>query len=212
MIQVDRVTVRAGALLLRDVSLHVPHGQYGVLMGRTGVGKTTLLEAICGLRPVDAGRIVLGDRDVTGLRPAERGLGYVPQDSALFAAMTVRDQLAYAMTVRDWPQSKIQERVTELAALLEIAPLIDRYPRGLSGGETRRVALGRALSAYPPTLLLDEPLSGLDDVTRDSMIELLQHVQRSTGVTVLHVTHSQHDATQLADCRLVLENGMIFGQ
>ncbi len=209
MIQLDEVTIRSGEFVLRGVSLTVAEGQYGVLMGRTGCGKTTLLEAICGLRPVDSGRIILGGREVTRLRPAERGIGYVPQDSALFATMTVRNQLAYALSLRHWEVGRIAERVAELAALLEIGPLADRFPQGLSGGETRRVALGRALASYPNTLLLDEPLSGLDDATRDKMIELLKQVQQSTGVTLLHVTHSQDDATRLADCRFTLEDGAI---
>jgi ABC-type sugar transport system ATPase subunit len=210
MIQLEEVTIRSGVFVLRGVSLAVAQGQYGVLMGRTGCGKTTLLEAICGLRPVEAGSILLDGRDVTRLRPAERGIGYVPQDSALFATMTVRDQLAYALSLRRWDGRRIAERVAELAALLDIGPLVDRYPQGLSGGETRRVALGRALASYPNTLLLDEPLSGLDDATRDKMIELLKHVQRTTGVTLLHVTHSQDDATRLADRRFTLEDGVLL--
>jgi ABC-type sugar transport system ATPase subunit len=179
-------------------------------MGRTGCGKTTLLETICGLRSAEAGRIVLGQRDVTTLRPAERGVGYVPQDSALFATMRVRDHLSYALSLRDWDSSSVTRRVDQLAELLEITPLLDRYPSGLSGGESRRVALGRALSFYPNTLLLDEPLSGLDDATRDNMIELLKHVQQSTGVTVLHVTHSKVDAARLANCRFTLEGGKLI--
>jgi ABC-type sugar transport system ATPase subunit len=209
MIQLDNVTVAAGAFQLRGISLSVDHGRYGVLMGRTGCGKTTLLEAICGLRPVESGRIVLGGRDVTRQRPAERGVGYVPQDNALFVTMTVRDHLAYALAVRGWDEGSQAQRVAELAELLHIAPLLDRFPRGLSGGESRRVALGRAMSFSPSTLLLDEPLSGLDDDTRDNMIGLLKHVQRTTGVTLLHVTHSQEDAARLADCRFSLENGTI---
>jgi ABC-type sugar transport system ATPase subunit len=209
MIQLDNVTVAAGAFQLRGISLSVDHGRYGVLMGRTGCGKTTLLESICGLRPVESGRIVLGGRDVTRQRPAERGVGYVPQDNALFVTMTVRDHLAYALAVRGWDEGSQAQRVAELAELLHIAPLLDRFPRGLSGGESRRVALGRAMSFSPSTLLLDEPLSGLDDDTRDSMIGLLKHVQRTTGVTLLHVTHSQDDAARLADCRFSLENGTI---
>jgi ABC-type sugar transport system ATPase subunit len=209
MIQLDNVTVAAGAFQLRGISLSVDHGRYGVLMGRTGCGKTTLLESICGLRPVESGRIVLGGRDVTRQRPAERGVGYVPQDNALFVTMTVRDHLAYALAVRGWDEGSQAQRVAELAELLHIAPLLDRFPRGLSGGESRRVALGRAMSFSPSTLLLDEPLSGLDDDTRDSMIGLLKHVQRTTGVTLLHVTHSQEDAARLADCRFSLENGTI---
>src|SRR3990172_1591382 len=210
MIQLDDVTIRSGTFVLRGVSLSVADGKYGVLMGPTGCGKTTLLEAICGLRPVESGRIVLGGRDATRLRPAERGIGYVPQDSALFTTMTVRDQLAYALSLRRWDNQRIAHRVAELAELLHIEPLADRYPRGLSGGETRRVSLGRALASYPSTLLLDEPLSGLDDTTRDKMIELLKQVQRTTGVTLLHVTHSNDDAARLADCRFTLEDGALL--
>ena len=210
MIQLDNVTTSAGAFQLRGISLRVDHGRYGVLMGRTGCGKTTLLETISGLRPVDAGRIVLGGRDVTLERPAARGVGYVPQDNALFVTMTVRNHLAYALAIRGWDEGSKAQRVAELAELLQIAPLLDRFPRGLSGGECRRVALGRALSFSPSTLLLDEPLNGLDDDTRDSMIGLLKHVQRTTGVTLLHVTHSQEDAARLADCRLTLQDGVLL--
>jgi ABC-type sugar transport system ATPase subunit len=210
MIQLDDVNVAAGAFELNGVSLLVERGQYGVLMGRTGCGKTTLLEAICGLRPIETGRVLLSGRDVTALPPAERGIGYVPQDAALFATMTVRDHLAYALTVRRWDEGSKAQRVAELAELLQITPLLKRFPRRLSGGEIRRVALGRALSFSPTTLLLDEPLNGLDDATRDKMIELLKHVQRTTGVTLLHVTHSQDDAVRLADRRLQFEDGRIM--
>jgi ABC-type sugar transport system ATPase subunit len=212
MILLENVTVRAADFVLRDISLEVPQGKYGVLMGRTGCGKTTLLEAICGLRPVESGRIVLGGRDVTDLRPAERGIGYVPQDAALFATLTVRDHLAYALAIRDWDDKRTSARVSELAELLHITPLLDRLPHGLSGGEGRRVALGRALSFSPSTLLLDEPLNGLDDETRESMIGLLKDVQQTTGVTLLHVTHSQDDASRLADCRFQLRDGRIAAQ
>lgn len=209
MIQLENVTVRAGTFWLRGISLMIDCGRYGVLMGRTGCGKTTLLEAICGLRPVASGRIVLGGRDVTRQPPAERGIGYVPQDNALFVTMTVRGHLDYALTIRGCDDERKAQRVAELAELLGIAPLLDRFPRGLSGGESRRVALGRALSFSPSTLLLDEPLNGLDDATRDTMIGLLKHVQQTTGVTLLHVTHSQEDAARLADCRFTLDNGKL---
>lgn len=209
MIHLDDVTIAAGAFKLNGISLLVERGQYGVLMGRTGCGKTMLLEAICGLRPVQSGRIKLGGRDVTALPPAQRGIGYVPQDAALFSTMSVRDHLAYALAIRDWDTGSKTQRVAELAELLHITSLLDRLPAGLSGGESRRVALGRALSFSPSTLLLDEPLNGLDDATREKMIELLKHVQRTTGVTLLHVTHSQDDAAQLADCRLQFEDGQV---
>jgi ABC-type sugar transport system ATPase subunit len=209
MIQLDDVTVHAGEFALCGISLTIPDRQYGVLMGRTGCGKTTLLEAICGLRRVAAGRVVLDGRDVTDLRPAGRGIGYVPQDAALFSTMTVRDHLAYAMTVRRWDAARVDARAAELAELLHVEHLMQRTPHGLSGGEKRRVALGRALAFYPTTLLLDEPLNGLDDATRDKMIELLKHVQQTSGVTLLHVTHSRDDADRLADCQFHLSDGRI---
>src|SRR5207253_9497129 len=131
-----------------------PQGGYAVLMGKTGIGKTTILEAICGLRRVTGGTIQLMDRDVTFLRPAERGLGYVPQDRALFPTMTVWEHLAFALQIRRWTRQQIDERVAELASLLALDSLLDRKPLGLSGGEAQRVALGRAVSFKPPILLL----------------------------------------------------------
>lgn len=212
MIQLDDVTVYAGQFALSGISLTIPDRQYGVLMGRTGCGKTTLLEAICGLRRVAGGRIVLDGRDVTSMRAAERGIGYVPQDAALFSTMTVRDHLGYAMTVRRWDAARVSARAAELAELLHVGHLLERTPHGLSGGEKRRVALGRALAFYPTTLLLDEPLNGLDDATRDTMIGLLKEVQRTSGVTLLHVTHSREDADRLADCRFRLSEGRIAAE
>lgn len=209
MILLDRVHLRVGSFTLGDISLSVAAGQYAVLMGKTGCGKTTLLEAVAGLKRITSGRIVLVDRDVTALRPAEHGVGYVPQDLALFPTLTVHDHLAFALVVRRWPEPDIRERVEELAALLGLRHLLHRHPRGLSGGESQRVALGRALSFRPPVLLLDEPLSALDEDTRGGMIELLRSVQRLTGVTTLHVTHSLTEARRLADRLFVLEQGRL---
>ena len=199
MISLSDVTICQGGFSLRGVSLEVPTGQYGVLMGKTGTGKTTLLEAICGLRPLTAGRIRLMGRDVTNLRPAARGLGYVPQDGSLFARLTVREHLAFALVIRRWNRAAIDRRVAELAQLLGIEPLLDRRPHGLSGGEIQRVALGRALAMHPGVLLLDEPLSALDEDTRQEMYDLLRSVRRQTGATVLHVTHNRSEAERLAD-------------
>jgi ABC-type sugar transport system ATPase subunit len=209
MIELQNVGVQAGRFSLHQISLNIKHRDYGVLMGQTGCGKTTLLEAICGLRPVIAGRILLGERDVTGLAAAERGIGYVPQDGALFSTLSVREHLAYALRIRGWTADIIQRRTVELETMLGIAELSDRYPIGLSGGEARRVALGRALAFHPQILILDEPLTGLDEATRDKMYELLKSVQSKTGVTVLHVTHSREDVRYLADRCFVLEDGRI---
>jgi len=209
MIRLENIAARAGAFALDAISFTVPTGAYGVLMGSTGGGKTTLLEIICGLRQPSSGRVWLGERDVTDLPPGERGLGYVPQDGALFPTMTVREQLGFALRLRQTPAADITRRVAELAGQLGIAPLLDRRPDGLSGGERQRVALGRALAARPQVLLLDEPLSALDDERRDALAELLSTVQRETKVSVLHVTHQRDEAERLADVLFRLVDGRI---
>ena len=209
MIELRHVTIRAGAFVLDGLSLSIDAGEYAVLMGRTGRGKTTILEAICGLRPVVSGSIVLGDRDVTHARPADRGVGYVPQDLALFPTMTVREHLEFAPRVRHAGRREAAARADELAELLAITPLLHRRVRGLSGGEAQRVALGRALSSRPPVLLLDEPLSALDESTRDDMYGLLRRVQQHTGVATLHVTHSKAEAIALGSRLLVLDDGVV---
>src|SRR5437660_618741 len=145
MIAVENLCVRAGAFRLDGVSFAVAAGEYAVLMGKTGSGKTTILEAMCGLTPVRAGRVLLLGRDVTRLRPADRGVGYVPQDLALFPTLNVHDNLAFALEVRGWDRNATGRRVEELSEMLGLNGLLGRRPNGLSGGESQRVALGRAL-------------------------------------------------------------------
>ena len=207
MIAVEGLSVRAGAFAVEGISFAVGTGEYAVLMGRTGCGKTTLLEAVCGLKPVRGGRVRLLGRDVTDLPPADRGVGYVPQDLALFPTMTVRDHLGFALEVRRWDPDTAARRIAELTELLGLGRLLDRRPAGLSGGEAQRVALGRALAFRPAVLLLDEPLSALDEDTRTGMYGMLRSVQRQTGVTTLHVTHSRAEARALADRLFVFDKG-----
>ena len=209
MIQITHLTLRSGAFELKDVCMEIPNNRYAMLMGPTGCGKTSLLEAICGLRSVSVGAILLDGRDVTRLRPAQRGVGYVPQDRALFATMSVMENLSFALNIRRWSSLAIRERVQELAKLLRIEHLLERMPDGLSGGEAQRVALGRALAAGPQILCLDEPLNALDADIRGEMCELLQAVQTQTGVTVLHVTHDRQEAQRLADLTFQFSGGVI---
>jgi len=212
VIRLADLCISQGTFQLDRISFAVPTGRYGVLMGQTGCGKTSLLEAIAGLRPITGGSVFLDDRDVTVLAPGERGIGYVPQDAALFRTMTVYNHLAFALTLRRLKPAAIRQRVEELADWLGIRPLLLRRPAGLSGGEAQRVALGRALSFRPKYLLLDEPLSALDEATRGSVVELLEGLRKSGGVTVLHVTHSRAEADRLADVRFRLEGGRLIGE
>ncbi len=209
MIELRNVSIRAGAFALTDVSLTIPKGEYAVLMGRTGRGKTTILEAICGLRTVDAGQILVGDTDVTCWSPADRAIGYVPQDLALFPNLNVRSHLEFALRIRKHSRLMIAERVKEVSEVLGIAHLLDRSIHKLSGRESQRVALGRAISFRPAVLLLDEPLSALDETSRNHIQILLKKINRDLNVTVLHVTHSTEEADTLADKQFRLDEGRI---
>lgn len=209
MIRVEKLSVQLGSFAIENISFEVGQGQYAILMGRTGTGKTTLLESICGLRPISTGRVELMGRDVTDLKPAERNIGFVPQEGALFEGMRIRDQIGFALTIRKWKKQDIEQRVGELADLLGVEHLLNRKPYGLSGGERQRVALGRALAAQPGVLCLDEPLSALDDATRDDMYRLLKSVREHTGVTTLHITHSKSEASHLGDVVFVIKDGKV---
>ncbi|MEZ6135109.1 MAG: ABC transporter ATP-binding protein [Pirellulaceae bacterium] len=199
MIELRNVTIRAGNYRLEKISFRVEAGQYAAIMGVTGIGKTTILEAVCGLRRIESGNIFIGDIDVTHWSPADRKLGYVPQDLALFPTMTVREHLEFAMRLRRTVSQQREARVAELSKLLNITPLLNRKVAKLSGGEAQRVALGRALSFQPSALLLDEPLSALDSATRTAMQELLRDVNRQMGVAVLHITHNEQEAAAVSD-------------
>ncbi len=209
MIRLENITWKASGFMLKGVSFEVPASTYGVLMGKTGTGKTTLLEMICGLRTPVSGSVRLGDVDVTRLSPGQRGIGYVPQDGALFPTMTVQEQIGFGLRLQKYPAAAILSRVSELAEETRVSHLLDRKPQGLSGGEKQRVALARALIMRPKVLLLDEPLASLDEDTQDDLIALLRKTQQDHGITVLHVTHSRREAKTLGQVQLQLENGAV---
>lgn len=209
MVELIDVSWSAGEFSLRKVSCLVPAKKYSVLMGKTGCGKTTLVELICGLRQPQGGQILIGGSVVNMLPPGRRDVGYVPQDGALFPTMTVRQQIGFGLDIRPIPKGEVKRVVDRLAEELGLEHLLNRKPAGLSGGERQRVALGRALAINPKVLLLDEPLSALDEDTRDEMAELLKRVQREHALTALHITHSSREAEQLADCVLRMEEGAI---
>ena len=209
MIAVEQLNVTVGNFSLQNVSFSLEVGEYGILMGRTGSGKTTLLESLCGLKPISSGRIVIDGRDVTRLKPGARGIGFVPQEGALFQSMVVRDQIGFALEIRRRPKGEVKARVEDLAGRLGITGLLDRSLDGLSGGERQRVALGRALAAQPTVLCLDEPFSALDEETRDDMYQLVRTVTRAAGVTTVHITHSRSEAEQLGDRFFRLVDGRI---
>ena len=199
MLEVRHLHLRADRFELKDVTLEVSSGECVALMGRSGCGKTTLLEAICGLRQPVSGSIHLAGEDITRFPPGARGIGLVPQDVALFPSLTVTEQLSFGPKLHRWPTAETRQRVETLAEALDITPLLDRRPAGLSGGEARRVALGRALALRPRLLCLDEALSGLDEVLHGEILGVIRTMIRREGVTALHITHSSTEAAALAD-------------
>ena len=210
-IAIDGVTKQFpnGVVAVDDVSLTVGDGEFMVLVGPSGCGKTTLLRSIGGLEKVTAGRIVIGERDVTHLEPAKRDLAMVFQNYALYPHMTVRKNLGYGLRVRKVPRKEIRRRVDETAALLGLEDLLDRHPGQLSGGQQQRVAMGRAIVRQPAAYLMDEPLSNLDAKLRVSMRSEIQKLQKRLGTTTVYVTHDQVEAMTMGDRIAVMSGGVI---
>lgn len=198
-IQADRYEVTLSDFHLGPIDLEVAIGESLAIQGPSGSGKTTLLESFCGLREPSAGQLAIAGTDATRTTAASRRIGYVPQDLALFPTMTVRRQLGFALEVRGTDTGSTATRVQELAELLRIVPLLDRLPATLSGGESQRVAIGRALAADPVVLCLDEPLTALDDALRSEVIAALREIRLQTGVAMIVVTHRSDEAAELAD-------------
>jgi len=194
---------------LRDLTLTAPAGEVTAVLGPSGAGKSTLLGLVAGLLAPDRGDVRFDGRPVTHLPPEKRDLGVVFQSYALFAHMTVEDNVAFGLTVRGTGRRAARRRVAALLERFEIAPLARRYPVQLSGGERQRVALARALAAAPRALLLDEPLAALDARLRLALRAELAERLAETGVTTLYVTHDQEEAMALGDRVAVLRDGRL---
>lgn len=210
MIRFQNICWSTKSFAIKDISFTVNTGTYGVLMGKTGSGKTSLLEILCGLRQPNSGSVFIGNRNVTHLEPGQRRIGYVPQDGALFPTLTVEEHLAFAPRIARITESNRNALIHQIAEQLSIGHLLNRSPQGLSGGERQRVALGRALAAKPEALVLDEPLSALDDETRDGLLPVLKSLSQRDGITVLHITHHREEALSLADQLLTLKDGQVI--
>jgi putative spermidine/putrescine transport system ATP-binding protein len=192
-----------------DVNLSVEKGEFVSLLGPSGCGKTTTLQMIAGFVQATSGRIVLDGRDITEMKPNQRGLGIVFQSYALFPHMTVAQNVRFGLEMRRVSKAESDARVREALALVRLDAFAERYPRELSGGQRQRVALARAIVIAPPVLLLDEPMSNLDAKLREEMQFELRAIQRRIGTTTIMVTHDQSEALSISDRVVVMEAGRV---
>ena len=209
MIQIKNLHVDLKDFQLQDINLSVSEGEYFIVLGPTGAGKTVLLESIAGLYPIKSGEIWLRGKEVTRLEPEKRGISIVYQDHALFPHLSVKDNITFGLKLHKQAKQETEAALDSVAKLLGISHLLNRKPDTLSGGEQQKVALARALSIKPEVLLLDEPLSALDPETREGVQKELRQLHNRLKVTTIHVTHDFEEAIALGEHIAVLGEGCI---
>jgi multiple sugar transport system ATP-binding protein len=204
-----RKTYEGGVTVVHGVDLDVRQGEFMVLVGASGCGKTTTLRMIAGLEHITDGQLLIGGRDVTDLPPAERGVAMVFQSYALYPHMTVAENMGFALRVGGMPRAAVDTAVRKAAEVLQLGALLGRKPRELSGGQRQRVAIGRAIVREPKVFLFDEPLSNLDAALRNQMRFELARLHRTLGATIVYVTHDQVEAMTLGERIAVFNAGRI---
>jgi len=192
-----------------QLDLDISDGEFLVLVGPSGCGKSTSLRMLAGLEDVNAGRILIGDRDVTQVPPKDRDIAMVFQSYALYPHMTVADNMGFALKIAGVSKDEIKQRVAEAAKILNLEDYLERKPKALSGGQRQRVAMGRAIVRKPQVFLMDEPLSNLDAKLRVSTRTQIASLQRRLGVTTVYVTHDQTEAMTMGDRVCVLKDGLL---
>lgn len=209
-VNIQNLNIDLGSFHLQDITLDIRAGDYFIVLGPTGSGKTVLLETIAGLYRPRAGRILLDGEDVTTLPPEKRGVGFVYQHYALFPHLSVAENIAFGLKMQGVSEKERQNRSREMAEMLKIDHLLARKPQKLSGGEKQRAALARALVISPRLLLLDEPLSALDPETRENVQWELARLHSEMGTTTIHVTHDFEEAIALGSQVAVMHQGRIM--
>ena len=191
------------------LDLDIKDGEFLVLVGPSGCGKSTTLRMLAGLEEIDGGRVMIGDRDVTGVAPKDRDIAMVFQNYALYPHMTVAENMGFALKIAGVDKATRAARVAEVAELLDLTDYLDRKPKALSGGQRQRVAMGRAIVREPQVFLMDEPLSNLDAKLRVQTRTQIASLQRRLGVTTVYVTHDQTEALTMGDRIAVLKDGKL---
>jgi len=209
MLRLNNIFKKLGDFTLSDININISAGEYYVLLGRSGSGKTQLLELIAGLNEADSGEVWLDNENITNKKIQERNIGLVFQDYAIFPNMTVFGNIAYSLHCRKLDKKSVNQKVNDVAGELNISHLLNRYTQNLSGGELQRVALARTLITSPKLLLLDEPLASIDASLKDGIKRTFRQLNRK-GITIVHVTHDYREAVSLATRIGVIHNGHII--
>jgi len=208
MLELRKISCSFPGFSLSEISFSVADGEYFIVLGESGAGKSLLLEAIAGLNPVKSGNLLLDDKDITYEKIQQRDIGIVFQDQAVFPHLSVKENIAYPFKGKNLSKSEKDKIIGDITEILQISKLLNRRPATLSGGELQRVALARALVQKPKILLLDEPLSATDSKLRTELRALLRQINRK-GQTIIHVTHDFDEAVSLADHIAIMNQGSI---
>lgn len=210
MIRIENISKNLGEFFLNDVTLDIEKGEYFVVLGPTGAGKTILLEAIAGIYSPDRGKILMDGRDITNVPPRSRNISMVYQDYMLFPHLTVEKNISFGLKLKKIPTKEIKKKIDGISRMLNVRHLFHRFPGTLSGGEKQRIAIARAVVTEPKALLLDEPLSALDAQTREGLRYELKKIHSVTGITIIHVTHNFEEVFSLGDSVAVMNEGKII--
>lgn len=210
MLNINNLYLQLGEFQLKNIHLDIKDEEYFVLLGPSGAGKTVMLETIAGLYKKTKGQVLFNSSDLLKLPPEEREIGFVYQRYELFPHMTVKDNIIFGMRIKKINKKIIERELSKLVHLLGIEHLLKRYPVNLSGGEQQRVALARALIISPKILLLDEPLSALDQLNKESLKKELKNIHENFKTTIIHVTHDLDEALFLADKIGIMLNGELL--
>ncbi len=209
-VTVEKLEKKYGSLtVLHGIDLKVDDGQFVVLLGPSGCGKSTLLRMIAGLELISGGEVKIGERRVNGIHPKDRNIAMVFQNYALYAHMSVRENMAFSMRLKKASQADMDKAVSWAAGILSLEPYLDRYPKELSGGQRQRVAMGRAIVRNPDVFLFDEPLSNLDAKLRVQMRTEIKLLHQRLKTTTIYVTHDQIEAMTMADLVVIMRDGLI---
>ena len=209
MLKIVNTSLRAGDFTVNEINLTVSAKEYFVLMGPTGSGKSLLVKAVCGIIPIQSGRIYIDGKDITHLEPGKRQVGYVPQNSSLFPHLSVVENIIFPLEIRRINKKEALKKIAPIVDILGISSLLKRSTQNLSGGEQQKIALARALSFSPKLLILDEPVSALDEPTRCEICTLLKKTQQDFSTTTIHICHNTEEARIVSDRLAIISQGRI---